>query len=103
MVKSETEKEIHKKARVNKMKDINQTQGAPPRLKEMAFSDKTIPLLFKDRFEKRPEKIAFRHKEMGIYKEVTWRRYWNEVELCALGLIDLGMEKNDRIGIHIYI
>ena len=81
------------------MKRSHQPQKAPSRLKEIALSDKTLPLLFKERAENSPERIAFRFKDMGIYKEATWQEYWNEVEEFSLGLIALGLKKGDRVAI----
>src|SRR5262249_61918067 len=40
-----------------------------------------------------------RYKDFGLYQEVTWSRYRDEVEACALGLIALGAEPGDRIAI----
>ncbi|MDY7036294.1 MAG: AMP-binding protein [Thermodesulfobacteriota bacterium] len=81
------------------MKRVHQPRKAPSRLKEIALSDKTLPILFEERAENNPEKVAFRYKDMGIYKEVTWREYWNEVEEFSLGLKALGLKKGDRVAI----
>jgi long-chain acyl-CoA synthetase len=81
------------------MKSVNQSQQSPSKLKEMAMSDKSIPILFKDRVERSPEEVAFRFKELGIYQEVTWQEYWKQVEEFSLGLIDLGLKHGDRVAI----
>ena len=47
----------------------------------------------------RPESVALRYKDLGLYQEVTWRVYRADVEAFALGLIALGVEPGDRIAI----
>ncbi|MBW1703346.1 MAG: AMP-binding protein, partial [Deltaproteobacteria bacterium] len=68
-------------------------------LYESILQGKSIPMFFLDRFEQRPNSTAFRYKDLGIYKEVTWRNYWRQVEEFCLGLIELGLEHGDRVGI----
>ena len=66
---------------------------------EKIMGGKSIPSFFIDRYLKHPDETAFRHKEYGIYNDVTWRRYWDEVEKFSLGLMELGLEKGDRVAI----
>jgi long-chain acyl-CoA synthetase len=60
---------------------------------------KTVPQLFVERFLERPDAVAFRYKDLGLYQEVTWRRYYDEVKAFAFGLAALGVERGDRIAI----
>src|SRR5262245_47303286 len=60
---------------------------------------KSVPQLFLERAAQRPDQVAFRYKDFGLYQEVTWRRYREEVEAFALGLIALGVNAGDRIAI----
>jgi len=60
---------------------------------------KSVPQLFIERAEARPDRVAFRYKDLGLYHEVTWRAFRAEVEALALGLIALGVEPGDRIAI----
>lgn len=60
---------------------------------------KSVPELFIERVAERPDAVAFRYKDIGLYQEVTWRKYRDEVEAFALGLIALGVEAGDRIAI----
>jgi long-chain acyl-CoA synthetase len=64
-----------------------------------AIYGKTVPQLFIDRVAARPDKVALRYKDIGLYQEVTWRAYHENVEAFALGLIALGAECGDRIAI----
>ena len=47
-----------------------------------------------------PEAVALHEKRFGIWQEVTWRRYWEQVELAAHGLAALGVEPGDRVAVH---
>ena len=60
---------------------------------------KSVPQLFLERVEARPHAVAFRYKDLGLYQEVTWRQYHDEVEAFALGLLSLGVETGDRIAV----
>ena len=64
-----------------------------------AIYGKSVPQLFLDRVAERPETVALRYKDLGLYQEVSWRKYRDEVEAFALGLISLGVEPGDRIAI----
>lgn len=68
-------------------------------LYEAILSGKSIPQFFLDQCEHRPDSIAFRYKDFGIFKEVTWSQYWEEVEDFCTGLLELGLETGDRVAI----
>ena len=59
----------------------------------------TLPGLLSRRAEDDPGGIALREKEFGIWQETTWAEYLARVRSFALGLVELGMEKGDRIAI----
>jgi long-chain acyl-CoA synthetase len=59
----------------------------------------TVPQLFLERAAQRPDRVAFRYKDFGLYQEVTWRRYRDEVDAFARGLVALGAERGDRVAI----
>jgi len=64
-----------------------------------AIYGKSVPQLFLERAAARPESVALRYKDFGLYQEVTWRKYREDVEVFALGLISLGVAPRDRIAI----
>jgi long-chain acyl-CoA synthetase len=64
-----------------------------------AIYGKSVPQLFIERVEARPDEIAFRYKDLGLYQQITWRQYHDEVEACALGLLALGVKAGDRIAV----
>lgn len=42
-------------------------------------------------------KIALRHKRLGIWREYTWKEYFTNVKHFALGLSSLGLKQGDRV------
>ncbi len=60
---------------------------------------KTVPALFLDRVAQRPNAVALRYKDFGLYQEVTWRRYYDDVKSFAYGLAALGVEPGDRVAV----
>ncbi len=42
-------------------------------------------------------KPAFREKEFGIWRPITWKAYHDRVKYIALGLYSLGLEKGDKV------
>lgn len=81
------------------MKKVRPPPGAPPNKQELDIYEKTIPILFRERVEHNGQEVAFRHKDMGIFKEVSWQAYWKQVEEFCLGLIELGLNPRDRVAI----
>jgi long-chain acyl-CoA synthetase len=50
--------------------------------------------------ERRPEGVAMREKDYGIWQEITWAELWETIRLAAHGLLALGVEPGDRVSIH---
>lgn len=58
----------------------------------------TIPKLFAQRaVEFGKDRVAMREKEGGIWRPITWEKYYEKVKLITLGLIGLGLEKGDKV------
>ena len=64
-----------------------------------AIYGKSVPQLFLDQVAAHPDSVALRYKDYGLYQEVTWQKYCDDVEAFALGLISVGIEPGDRIAI----
>ena len=60
----------------------------------------TVAALVRDRAAAMPDAVAMREKDFGIWQEITWAEFWEQVELAAHGLIALGLEVGDRVSIH---
>ena len=59
----------------------------------------TLPGLLARRAKDHPDQVALREKEFGIWQETTWAGFLERVRSFALGLVELGVEKGDRIAI----
>jgi long-chain acyl-CoA synthetase len=60
---------------------------------------RTIPRLFEESVEKFSQKVMMWEKKEGAYKGATYREIQESVHQCAAGLMSLGVEKGDRIGL----
>ena len=59
----------------------------------------TIPGLFWHRVTTRPDKVAMREKDRGIWKACTWGEYGQHAKAVGIGLIALGLEPGERVAI----
>ena len=60
----------------------------------------TVASLARDWARRAPDQVAMREKDFGIWREITWRSLWEQIEDVANGLIALGVEPGDRVSIH---
>ena len=60
---------------------------------------RTLPGVLARRAADHPEQVALREKEFGIWQEITWAGFLGRVRSFALGLVELGVEKGDRIAV----
>lgn len=49
--------------------------------------------------EEFPDDVAMRQKEYGVWQETTWKEYRDKTHAIASGLIELGIEARDHLGI----
>lgn len=59
----------------------------------------TIPQLLFDRVKTHGRAPAVREKKLGIWQTLTWSQYAEEVRKTALGLMHLGVGKEDKVAI----
>jgi long-chain acyl-CoA synthetase len=59
----------------------------------------TVPKMFLERVARQPEKVALRFKYLGIWRDITWRQYCENVRHTCLGLVSLGIERGDRVAV----
>ena len=60
----------------------------------------TVVTRVRDRARRTPTRVAMRKKDYGIWQEVTWATYWDNVELVGHALLALGIEPGDRVAVH---
>jgi long-chain acyl-CoA synthetase len=60
----------------------------------------TIPQRIRRRAEAMPDVVALREKRYGIWQDITWAGYWDQVSLVAHALSSLGVGAGDRVAIH---
>src|SRR5271156_4992183 len=64
-----------------------------------ALRRRTAPSLLCELARSAPERIAFRSKHLGIYRERTWRDYAFLVAQTAKALFDLGLRTGECVAI----
>ncbi|MBO8172097.1 MAG: AMP-binding protein [Bacillaceae bacterium] len=63
------------------------------------MAGQTLPQILIERAESRPERVALREKDYGIWNEFTWESYYRNVKALALGLANLGFQRGDKLAI----
>jgi len=59
----------------------------------------TLPGCLRAHAEVRPEAVALREKELGLWREITWGAYWENVVAVAHELDALGVGPGDAVAI----
>ena len=52
-----------------------------------ALRASTLPGLLVDQTQTRPDRVAYRSKELGVWRETTWRQYAERVAAVAVGFV----------------
>jgi long-chain acyl-CoA synthetase len=78
---------------------LNKKQAVPATLPEISPSDTLPKLLLRNADRFGDSKIALREKEFGIWQSFTWQDYLDHVRDFCLGLVSLGLQKDDKIAI----
>ncbi|MDI6743401.1 MAG: AMP-binding protein, partial [Smithella sp.] len=60
---------------------------------------KTLPQALKRLVQKQPDRIALRMKDFGVWHDITWKQYYENVKKVALGLYALGVKPFDHVAI----
>src|SRR2546426_2358598 len=74
----------------------------PPRFALDAAVD-TFPKLLRRNAGLFDDRIAFREKDMGVWRPITWREYYRHAQAFGLGLVALGLRRGPvpgRLGGH---
>ena len=59
----------------------------------------TLPGLLLEQARRRPDEVALREKEHGIWQPITWAGYAERTRSFSLGLRELGLVAGDRVAI----
>ena len=59
----------------------------------------TLPKILRYRSNSMPDTVALRNKDLGIWNEITWKQYNDNVSYLALGLSKRGFKAGDVIGL----
>src|SRR6185436_2898181 len=59
----------------------------------------TLPKLLLARAQERPSATALREKDLGVWRPLDWRSYRQRVRNTALGFLELGVERGDKVAI----
>src|SRR4030067_857198 len=63
------------------------------------MSNETLLTYFQKHSKEHPHRVALRHKDYGIWHDVTWEQYGEKVRHVAMGLISLGLKKGECVSI----
>jgi long-chain acyl-CoA synthetase len=61
----------------------------------MNLENQTVPMAFLTAVKKRGTRTAMRKKEFGLWHDISWNEYHENVKNIACGLMALGLEKDD--------
>ena len=61
--------------------------------------EETLLNYFQKNVKDYPNRVALRHKEYGIWHDVTWGQYGEKVRQVAMGLIRLGLKKGECVSV----
>ena len=59
----------------------------------------TFPKLLLQNAERLGDRAALREKDLGIWRETSWRRYGERVRDLSLGLVALGLQRGGKVAI----
>jgi long-chain acyl-CoA synthetase len=60
----------------------------------------SLPALLVDLAASRPDGVALRKKDLGVWRQYTWSEYARRAARVGLGLRHLGVEAGDRVAVH---
>lgn len=63
------------------------------------MKEDTLPKLFMRNVNRYRDGVALREKDLGIWKRVSWKGYYEHVRNFAMGLRALGFEPGDKVAI----
>jgi long-chain acyl-CoA synthetase len=61
---------------------------------------RTLPVRIHERAATDPTRVCMREKRYGIWQDITWADYWDQLSLVAHALRSLGIAPGDRVAVH---
>ena len=68
-------------------------------IREISSENDTLPKCLRKNYLMKPERIAMRVKDMGIWQSYTWKDCYEKVKFFSLGLVSLGLGREDKVSI----
>jgi len=65
----------------------------------MEAKNNTVPKLLRESARKFAERVALREKDLGIWQNITWDQYYENVKHFGLGMLALDLKKGDKISV----
>lgn len=59
----------------------------------------TTPAVFEKTVKESGDQVAMRYKELGLWHDISWRRYYETARNISAALIDMGLEKGMSVAI----
>src|SRR5690606_36834746 len=63
------------------------------------FAAVTMPQALKHHADSQGDMLALREKDRGLWRRYTWREYFGNARLVAIGLYALGFRPGDRLAV----
>ncbi len=73
--------------------------GEPLTDKADEIAPTTVPRVFEQTVARYGDRVAMREKALGLWQDISWSRYWQQVMQAAAALIDLGLAAGERAAI----
>ena len=64
-----------------------------------AAEGETVPRMFQSRVQISANQVALRYKKLGIWHDVTWEEYRQNVRAVCLGLVALGLKPGECVSV----
>ncbi|MCH8960862.1 MAG: long-chain fatty acid--CoA ligase [Bacteroidetes bacterium] len=72
---------------------------APTTDNEPRTTDQTVPRQFLDTVRRLGPRVALRHKEYGIWRDISWNDYYEQARNVGMALRAMGLQKGDRVAV----
>src|SRR5437016_2792044 len=59
----------------------------------------TLPALFQRQADRFGARVALRYKKHGLYRDLRWDEYRDQITACAAALVQHGIQPGDRVAI----